>query len=202
MHTFSQKPKANPYSQSERCPGQNNLFDFSSEEPAADTQNMINTGQMSRPWLGKKQNSLFTLITLTNLYGLLWNNCLPFNIKYIKWLYTRKPFFSILQHESWWKCVNLCGAWVLIFEVRCEQSDETTGKWNDKNHYYHFTWLKRHRWVKWFSSGYLCQFNTSRLPLPAAIKKSQQQIFKSFKDKQLYMFLVECVECSAFLCLN
>lgn len=41
MSTFSQKPKANPCSQSERCPGQNNLFDFSFEEPAADTQNII-----------------------------------------------------------------------------------------------------------------------------------------------------------------
>lgn len=47
MSTFSQKPKANPYSQSERCLGQSNLFDFSSEEPAADTQNMINTNNIN-----------------------------------------------------------------------------------------------------------------------------------------------------------
>ncbi len=48
MRTFSQRPKANPYSQPERCPGQSSLFDFSSEEPAADTQDMINTKQLSQ----------------------------------------------------------------------------------------------------------------------------------------------------------
>lgn len=47
MCTFSQKPKANPYRQPERCPGQSSLFDFSSEEPAAETQDMINPAQ---PW--------------------------------------------------------------------------------------------------------------------------------------------------------
>lgn len=46
--TFSQRPKANPYNQPEMCPGQSNPFDFSSEEPAADTQDMINTGQRSQ----------------------------------------------------------------------------------------------------------------------------------------------------------
>lgn len=44
--TFSQRPKANPYSQPERCPGQSSLFDFSSEEPARDTQEMVNTEQL------------------------------------------------------------------------------------------------------------------------------------------------------------
>lgn len=43
MYTFSQRPKANPYSQPQRCPGQSILFDFSSEEPIADTQDTINT---------------------------------------------------------------------------------------------------------------------------------------------------------------
>lgn len=47
MCTFSQRPKANPYSQPERCPGQSSLFDFSSEEPDADKQDMINTQQLS-----------------------------------------------------------------------------------------------------------------------------------------------------------
>lgn len=50
MHTFSQRPKANPYSQPQRCPGQSSLFDFSSEEPVANTWDMVSTDQVLPVW--------------------------------------------------------------------------------------------------------------------------------------------------------